>query len=456
MTSYADFLANKVHLATAGGFTPSVVPDWLFPFQQILVEWATRTGRSAVFADCGLGKTPIQLVWALNVVRQTNKPVLIVAPLSASAQTVREAEKFSIDAVRSKDGLRDIRGARIVVTNYERLHLFDCNDFAGMVCDESSILKNFDGVTKAAITEFMRRMEYRLLCTATASPNDYIELGTSSEALGVLGYVDMLGMFFKNDEGSIAPLSYASKWRFKPHAERPFWRWLCSWARALRKPSDLGCEDGPFLLPSLTTRLSIVETSRPLAGKLFIEPAATLQEQREERRATIRERCEKVASLADTSEPFVGWCHLNDEADLLESMIPGARQVSGAQDDDEKEELFEAFTKGQLRALITKPKIGAFGLNWQHCAHMSFFPSHSYEQYYQAVRRCWRFGQTRPVIVDVVSTAGEADVMGSLQRKSDAADRMFTMMVEEMHNATRVQPRIVQTSGVRMPEWVTR
>jgi superfamily II DNA or RNA helicase len=211
------------------------------------------------------------------------------------------------------------------------------------------------------------------------------------------------------------------------------------------------------VLPDLSTRLTIVETSRPLNGKLFVEPARTIQEQREERRATIRQRCETVAQLADTGQSFVAWCHLNDEADLLEDLIPGARQVSGQHDDDEKEELFEAFRVGQLRALVTKPKIGAFGLNWQHCAHMSVFPSHSYEQYYQAVRRCWRFGQTRPVIVDVVSTAGEADVMGSLQRKSDAAERMFQIMVEEMHNAQRVAPRVVATAGVKIPEWmVTR
>jgi hypothetical protein len=323
-----------------------------------------------------------------------------------------------------------------------------------MVCDESSILKNFDGVTKAAVTEFMRQLPYRLLCTATAAPNDYIELGTSSEALGLLGYIDMLGMYFKNDEGSIAPMSYASKWRFKPHAERPFWRWLCSWARAMRKPSDMGFDDGPFVLPPLETRLTIVEASRPLAGKLFVEPAATLQEQREERRLTIRQRCEAVATRADTRESFVGWCHLNDEADLLEMLIPGAKQVSGADDDDEKEETFEAFRTGQLRALITKPKIGAFGLNWQHCAHMSFFPSHSYEQYYQAVRRCWRFGQTKPVVVDVISTAGEADVMGSLQRKADAADRMFACMVKEMDNALHVQRRVVSANGVQMPSWL--
>ena len=450
---YHEFLSRKLHAATRGGFSAEM-PGWLFPFQAALTAWALETGRAAIFADCGLGKTPMQLVWAEAIVRRTNRPVLVVAPLSASAQTVREAEKFGIECTRSRDGCVSHLSPRVIVTNYERLHLFDHGQFAGMVCDESSILKNFDGVTKAAITEFMRQLDYRLLCTATAAPNDYIELGTSSEALGLLGYIDMLGMYFKNDEGSLSPMSYASKWRFKPHAERPFWRWLCSWARAMRKPSDMGFEDGPFVLPPLNTRLTIVEASRPLAGKLFVEPAATLQEQREERRLTIRQRCEAVATRADTRESFVAWCHLNAEADLLEDLIADSKQVSGADDDDKKEELFEAFRTGQLRALITKPKIGAFGLNWQHCAHMSFFPSHSYEQYYQAVRRCWRFGQTKPVVVDVVSTAGEADVMGSLQRKADAADRMFAVMVEEMENALHVQRRVVSSAGVRLPNWV--
>lgn len=450
--TYASFLSDKIHTATRGGFTPDRMPSWLFDFQAALVTWALETGRAAIFADCGMGKTPIQLVWADTIVRRTNQPVLVVAPLSASAQTVREAHKFSIDCERSRDGR--VSRPTVVVTNYERLHLFDPSQFAGMVCDESSILKNFDGVTKAAITEFMRRLEYRLLCTATAAPNDYIELGTSSEALGLLGYVDMLGMYFKNDEGSLSPMSYASKWRFKPHAERPFWRWLCSWARAARKPSDLGYADGAFELPPLDTVLTIVEASRPLGGKLFVEPAATLAEQREERRATIVPRCEAVAASADGTDPFLAWCHLNAESDLIEQLIPGARQVSGSQSDEEKEELFEAFSAGQLRVLVTKPKIGGFGMNWQHCARMSVFPSHSYEQYYQAVRRCWRFGQTRPVRVDVISTAGEADVMGSLQRKAEAADRMFAMMVEEMHNAQRIAPREIATLGIKMPTWM--
>ena len=451
--SYSAFLQAKVHNASRLGFAPTILPDWLFDFQADLVEWAVWKGRAAIFADCGLGKTPMQLVWAQNIVEHTNRPVLVLAPLAASAQTVREAAKFDLPCRRSLDGAVPATPS-IVVSNYERLHLFDPAAFAGMVCDESSILKNFDGATKAAITEFMRRLPYRLLCTATAAPNDYIELGTSSEALGEMGYTDMLTMFFKNDEGSIEPMSYATKWRFKPHAERPFWRWLCSWARAIRRPSDLGFADGPFILPRLETRGHVVAASRAFDGYLFVVPARTLDEQRAERRATITERCAMVAQLADHRDPFLGWCHLNDEADALERMIPDARQVSGGQSDDEKEELFDAFRTGQLRALITKPRIASFGLNWQHCAHLSVFPSHSYEQYYQAVRRCWRYGQTRPVVVDVISTAGEADVLGNLQRKAAAADRMFTAMVEHMREALAVRTAPYAAAAPSLPAWM--
>jgi hypothetical protein len=282
----------------------------------------------------------------------------------------------------------------------------------------------------------MRLLPYRLLCTATAAPNDYIELGTSSEALGEMGHVDMLTRFFKNDESSLAPMSHASKWRFKPHAERPFWRWLSSWAMVARKPSDLGgFRDDAFALPALHENVVTVEASRPSSGMLFIMAAKTLHEQREERRATIRDRCERVAQLSEGADKFVAWCHLNDEGDLLEHLIDGSNQISGSMSDEQKIELFDAFTIGQLRALVTKPKIAGFGLNWQHCAHMSMFPSHSYEQYYQSVRRCWRYGQTRDVRVDIVTTQGEADVLGNLQRKAAAADRMFQIMTEEMRAA---------------------
>lgn len=246
--AYVDFVRRKSQLGGEYGFEPSFIHPKLYDFQSHLVNFACRQGRGAVFADCGLGKTPMQLTWAHNVTRHENKPVLILAPLMVSLQTVEEAEKFDLSAERSLDGTFS-QGAGIVTTNYERLARFNPDDFAGVVCDESSIMKNFDGARKGEITEFMKKVKYRLLCSATPSPNDYIELGTSSEALGYLGYMDMLAMFFKNDEDSLHPMSMGSQWRFKSHAQRDFWRWVCSWARAARKPSDLGYDDGAFILP---------------------------------------------------------------------------------------------------------------------------------------------------------------------------------------------------------------
>jgi hypothetical protein len=356
----------------------------------------------------------MELVWADNVYRHTGNPVLILTPLAVAGQFAQEAERFGINAARSKRG--EIT-APIMIANYERLHLFDEAMFGGVVCDESSILKSFDGVRRAEITEFMRMKEYRLLGTATAAPNDYTELGTSSEALGYLGYMDMLGRFFTNRQRTSHHMtgrwrsSASEQWRFKGHAEQPFWRWLASWARALRKPSDMGFDDNGFILPELTINQHVVETDKAPEGMLFNVTAIGLQEQRAERRRTIDERCEMVASLVnDTGQPAVVWCALNDEGDKLERLIPDAQQVSGKDSDDAKEAKFESFSNGGTRVLITKPKIGAWGLNWQHCNHVTFFPSHSYEQYYQAVRRCWRFGQERPVTVDIVSTEGEVEV----------------------------------------------
>ena len=464
MTDYATFLSAKSQVGGQHGFAPVWMPDFLFDFQQSLVEWAVLKGRAAIFADCGLGKTPMQLVWAENVVRHTKRPVLILTPLAVGPQTVAEADKFGIHAERSSDGTVK---AGITVTNYERLHLFNPSDFAGCVCDESSILKSFDGVRRSEITLFMRKMHYRLLCTATAAPNDYTELGTSSEALGYLGHTDMLGRFFKNDQNTIKARVYlngggnhagsrdAAKWRFKGHAEIPFWRWVCSWARAIRRPSDLGFSDTRFVLPPLTEREHFVEVETPAEGLLFALPAVGLKEQREERRRSISDRCEKVASLVNgTGQPALVWCHLNDEGDLLNELIPDARQVSGDDSDDEKETAFLDFARGQTRVLVTKPKIGAWGLNFQHCAHISFFPSHSFEQYYQGVRRCWRFGQSRSVAVDVITTEGERGVLRNLQRKAAAADQMFSSLVREMNNVLHIDRASDFTTPERIPSWL--
>jgi len=304
----------------------------------------------------------------------------------------------------------------------------------------------------------MRKVQYRLLETATAAPNDYIELGTSSEALGYLGGMDMLNKFFKNDLNNSALRRHygeAPKWRFKGHAELPFWRWVCSWARAMRKPSDLGFDDGRLTLPPMTENFHLVDPQVKRNGMLFSLPAMTLPEQREEKKLSVRERCEKVAALVDHDQPALVWCQLNEEADLLEQMIPGAVQVSGSHSDEQKERRFLSFIDGGARVLVTKPKIGALGLNFQHCAHVTYFPSHSFEQYYQAVRRCWRFGQNRPVTVDIVHTEGEARVMENLKRKAEAADRMFANLVAEMNNAMHVTGRRSHTQKMEIPSWLS-
>jgi len=463
--NYDEFLQSKMQLSGEHGFEPLWMPDFLFDFQRSLTTWALRKGRAAIFADTGLGKTIMQLVWAENVVRKTGGRVLIFTPLAVAWQTEHEAEKFGIEAKVSRGGALD--KAHIIITNYEQLHYFDQADFVGTVCDESGCLKNFDGMRKAAITEFMRQHSYRLLCTATAAPNDYIELGTSSEALGELGYMDMLQRFFKSNNNSYAHGSGASgrtrfrnldgKFRLRGHAERDFWRWICSWARAIRKPSDINGEDSAFILPPLISHEHIVKAHVLKEGMLFDMPAVGLQEQREERRRTIKERCEMAASLVNgTGRPAICWCHLNSEGDLLTRLIPDAVQVAGRDSDEHKENTFRKFQNGEIRVLVSKPSIAGFGLNFQHCAHQTFFPSHSFEQWYQAVRRCWRFGQKNPVTIDVISSEGERDVLDNLQRKQDAADAMFTNLINMMRNTLKISVEPYRGTREEMPSWLRK
>ena len=465
--NYLEFVERKTQLDRDDVLEPDWLPDFLFPFQQSLTDWALRKGRAAIFADCGLGKTPMQLVWADNIVRLTGKPVLIVTPLAVSFQTVAEADKFGVDAASSRDGSLP---APITVTNYERLEHFDPSVLGGMVCDESSAIKSFDGVRRAIVTDFMRKLPYRLLCTATAAPNDYIELGTSSEALGYLGHLDMLSRFFTNKEKSVrirrpgrfqgardldGNLRHMENgWRCKGHAEQSFWRWVSSWARAMRRPSDLGFSDDGFELPPLRQHDHVIQARVPREGALFDMPAIGLQEEREEARRTINERCEQAAGLLEDADSAVAWCQLNDEGDLLTRLIDGAVQVKGSDDVDRKEEALLAFSRGEVRVLVTKPIIGAWGLNWQHCNRMSYFPNHSYEQYYQAVRRSWRFGQRRPVVVDVVTTEGGISALKNLQRKADQADRMFESLVAHMRDALNIDRSAAFDTPVEVPSWI--
>lgn len=456
--AYEDFLAAKAQLDAGSGFEPVWLPDWLFDFQADLTAWAIRQGRAAVFADCGLGKTPISLVWAENVRRRTGRPVLLLTPLAVSFQIQQEAGKFDIDAAVSRDGSIP---AGITITNYERLGRFDAADFGGVVCDESSAIKAFDGVLRAQVTEFCRTVRYRLLDTATAAPNDYIELGTSSEALGYLGHTDMLGRWFTNREKTIAGVKgrwragAGEMWRFKGHAEEPFWRWVASWARAVRRPSDLGFDDGGFVLPPLLTTEHVIDARTPREDVLFEMPAHGLREEREESRRTLEERCEKAAELLADAAPGVAWCQLNAEGDLLTGLIDGAVQVSGSDSPEAKEEKLLEFSAGKIRVLVTKPVIGAWGLNWQHCHRTTYFPSHSYEQWYQAVRRFWRFGQDHPVQVDVITTPGAARVLANLQRKATQADRMFDSLVSNMNAAIGVQRTATYSTPAEVPSWAT-
>lgn len=453
--NYADFLASKAQNTGMDGFEPTSLPDHLYPFQRDLVQWAVRKGRAAIFADCGMGKTPMELAWAQSVHEHTGKPVLLLTPLAVGFQVVAEAAKFGHDAATSRTGKPT---ALITVTNYEQLPKFDTADFGGVVCDESSAIKSFEGTTRALVTEFMRTQRYRLLGTATAAPNDYIELGTSSEALGSLGYMDMLTRFFTNKNRSVASRGRAAggkavEWRLKGHAEEPFWRWVSSWARAIRKPSDYGYSDDQFQLPELIERVTEVEATTANPEFLFDMPAVGLREEREENRRTIRERCETAAAALEDAETGVAWCHLNDESALLTKLIDGAVEVSGNDDPDAKEDKLAAFSRGEIRILVTKPSIGAWGLNWQHCNRMAYFPSHSYEQYYQAVRRSWRFGQKRPVTVDLITSEGGKNILANLHRKSAQADEMFTQLVAHMNRALTVDPHKYEKE-IEVPSWL--
>lgn len=452
LEEYRAFVEGKTHLSGEFGFAPVYENPNCHGFQNTLIDWACRQGRAATFADCGLGKTLMQLVWAENVHRKTNKPVLIVAPLSVSAQTVEEAEKFGIDAVRSSDG-KWPQGKGIVCTNYERLHYFDADDFGGVVCDESSILKNFNGAIKSAITDFMRKVKYRAMYTATPSPNDYTELGTSSEALGDMAYMDMLQTFFKSNDDTLHPAHIGQAWRFKGHAEPHFWRWVASWARAVRKPSDLGFSDDGWSLPELIELHHEVE-SKPLDGQLFAMPVVGLPAQREEKKATIKERCDLAIEKLSGHENGVAWCHFNAEADYITANLSGAVNLSGSDKDEAKEEKFAAFKSGQIKYLVTKPKIAALGVNWQHCNACTYFDDYSYEQYYQAVRRFWRFGQKKPVTVHQIGTTSLATVASSRKRKAEAANVMFQSMMQHMVDAQQHRRIFTETEAVNLPSWI--
>ncbi len=458
--SYVDFIARKSHSAPAVGFSPPSLATHLFDFQRDIVAWALRKGRAAIFADCGMGKTPMQLEWSRQVAEHSGGRVLILAPLAVAQQTIAEGAKFGV-SISYAHAADEMGAARIVVTNYERLDRFRPEDFAGIVLDESSILKAFDGKTRTEIIQSFAATPYRLACTATPAPNDYMELGNHAEFLGVMTRAEMLSMYFVHDGGS------TKDWRLKGHAEDAFWRWVCSWAVMLRKPSDLGYADDGFILPELRIEEHVVPVDHGEAhasGMLFKMEAVTLEEQRAARRATIKGRVAKCAALvAATNRPFLVWCELNAEGDALEKAIPGAVQVAGSDDADVKSQRLMDFAAGKVRVLITKPSIAGFGMNWQHCADMAFVGlSHSYEQWYQAVRRCWRFGQTRLVTAHAIIAETEGRVAANLRRKEADAARMAESMVGHMRDIQNAEVRATSrmfsdyraTDRLRVPRWL--
>lgn len=426
MTDYATFLESKQIIAAPAGFEVSEINDRLFDFQQAIGRWALRRGRAAIFADCGLGKTPIQLEWAQRVVDHTGQPVLILAPLAVSAQTAREGEKFGI-GVTVCASQTDVR-LGVNATNYEKLHHFDPAAFGGVVLDESSILKSFDGSTRTHLIEAFAQTPYRLACTATPAPNDLIELVNHAEFLGIMREKEIKALFFTQDGNS------SHTWRLKGHAEHDFWRWLASWCVALRKPSDLGYTDDDFVLPLLTFHDQVVESTEIPEGYLFAIEAKTLIERRAARRDSLGARVRAAADLANASDaPWLIWCDLNAEGDALAKAIPGAVQVAGSDTANHKERSMLDFATGRIRVLISKPSICGFGMNWQHCANVAFVGlSDSYEQLYQAIRRCWRFGQTQPVQCHIITSEAEGAVRHNIERKERQAMELFDNLVGHM------------------------
>lgn len=457
---YLEFLKQKQHSSIDYGIKTTYLPDSMFDFQKYVSEYAIKKGRCAIFLDTGLGKTIIELTIAHNYVKHTNNKVLIITPLAVAQQHIKEAEKFNIpDVYHSRHG--ELNG-NIILCNYERLHHFNSSDFDCVILDESSILKNFDGSIKSQITSFLKKVKYRFLASATPSPNDYIELGTSSEALGYLGYMDMLSKFFKNNQNNVSKLSQVSKarqgeqWYLKPHAEDDFWLWVKSWSISARKPSDIGFSDEKHLLPNLIENIHTIHNIKPLSinGQLsmFNRPAVNFAEIKQEVRNTINERCEKAVNLA-LNKTSVYWCNLNDESKLLSKIDSSAVEIIGSMNVDKKEDILMAFSSGQIERLITKSSITSFGLNWQHCSHTVFFPTFSYEQYYQSVRRFWRFGQKHEVISELVVSDGQQKILDSLLIKKDKAIKMFEKLIQESNKEYNHTIKN-ETNNIKLPNFI--
>lgn len=434
---YLEFLEKKRHTIGDFGFEPNYIPDMAFDFQKEIIERAVKKGRIAIFADTGLGKTLMQISVAKNIINHTNKKVLILTPLAVAFQFIIEAEKLGIDDCEySKDGKHS---KKIVICNYERLHYFNEKDFVAVILDESSILKNFDGKIKNQITAFIKKIPYRFLSTATPSPNDFIELGTSSEALGYMGYMDMLTKFFKNNQNSVDSnnRNIGEKFYLKPHAEKDFFAWVNQWSIMIKMPSDLGFSNEKYILPELIINKHIVKNQSliDINGQiqLFTPIAKSMTEVKHEQSQTIEKRCEKAIELAQ-NKTSVYWCNLNSESALLKELDSDAVEILGSMSIDKKEDILLNFANGNIERIITKAKMTGMGLNWQHCNHSVFFPTWSYEQYYQAIRRFWRFGQTKDVTIDLVVSDGQQRVLDTIQQKTEKAILLHKQLSENVNS----------------------
>jgi hypothetical protein len=438
MNDYQKFIENKKHSIGNFGFQANYIPDIAFDFQKYVIEKAILKGRSAVFLDTGLGKTLVQLSLAKNIVNHTNKKVLILTPLAVAFQFILEAEKLGIDDIEySKDGKHT---KKIVVCNYERLHYFNERDFEGVILDESSILKNFDGKIKQEVTSFVKKIPFRFLSTATPSPNDFIELGTSSEALGYMGYMDMLGKFFKQNNNAVDSTNrnIGEKFYLKPHAEKDFFAWVNQWSIMAKMPSDLGFSNDRYNLPELIVNKHIVNNDSQISIdgqiQMFNIVAKNFNEIRYEQKQTENKRCEKAIELA-RGKTSVYWCNTNNESSILKHADKNAVEIIGSQSIDKKEEILLAFANGEIERLITKAKMTSMGLNWQHCNHSVFFPTWSYEQYYQAIRRFWRFGQKNDVVIDMVISDGQTRVLEALEQKTQKAIQLHKNLTENVNRS---------------------
>ena len=460
MSEYTDFLKAKEIRYDSSGFEPESDNPKLFQWQSDIVRWALMKGRAAIFADCGLGKTPMQLQWASQVSAHEGKPVLICAPLAVAKQTQREGVKFDVPVAVCRKG-KDVRQG-VNVTNYEMLEHFDADVFAGVVLDESSILKDASSSTRKMLTEKFRNTPYKLCCTATPSPNDFMELGTHSDFLGVMTQPEMLATFFCHDGGN------TSKWRLKGHAEQKFFEWVASWACCITNPADLGYDGSDFVLPELRIE-EVVTKTKDMSNRegqyiLFAETALSLNERREARRNSLTDRVRAAADIANaTDEQVLVWCDLNSESEALSEAINGAVEVRGSQSPDYKENAMNGFTDGVNRVLVSKPSIAGWGMNWQQCNTMVFVGlSDSFEAYYQAVRRCWRFGQTRPVTVYIIISEAEGCVKQNIERKQADAQRMTRELVKftkdilsaEIRHTTRMIENYITTERMEMPAWI--